>query len=227
MRPERVVLLSPRFYEHLGFLEGIEDLSVEKFVSELAIETFTVSVFPRAAGFDVEGSHSCSIKPLTYRLGGEFRAVIRSDVFRRTMGHEEISEAMEDVIGAQPSLHHDVQALPTEFVDDGQDLDRTPVVSAVCHKIVGPDVVAMRGPEPDTRPIVEPKTSAFGLLLGNFQPLLTPDAFHPLVIDPPTLSSEQGCNPAITVAPILLGKSDNFFPEPLFGVCQFGYGPLS
>ena len=40
-------------------------------------------------------------------------------------------------------------------------------------------------------------------------------------------SSEQGCNPAITVAPILLGKSDNFFPEPLFGVCQFGYGPLS
>ena len=88
-------------------------------------------------------------------------------------------------------------------------------------------MVAMRGPEPDTRPIVEPETSSLGLLLGNLQPLLTPDTFHPLVIDPPTFSLKQCRNPAITVAPILLGKSNNFFPEPLFGVCQFGYGPLS
>jgi hypothetical protein len=148
-------------------------------------------------------------------------------MFRWTVGYEEIREAMEDVVGAQPSLHQDIQALTTEFVYDRQDLDRTAVVSAVCHKIIRPDMVAMRGPEPDTRPIVEPETSSLGLLLGNLQPLLTPDTFHPLVIDPPTLSSEQGCNPAITVAPILLGKSNNFFPEPLFGVCQFGYGPLS
>ena len=143
------------------------------------------------------------------------------------MGHQEIRKAMEHVIGVELSLHHNSQALPTEFVYDRQDLDGTAVVSAVCHKIIGPDMVAMRGPEPDTRPIVEPETSSLGLLLGNLQPLLTPDTFHPLVIDPPTLSSEQGCNPAITVAPILLGKSNNFFPEPLFGVCQFGYGPLS
>ena len=86
------------------------------------------------------------------------------------MGHEVISEAMEDVIGIERSLHHDVQALPTEFVDDGQDLDRKAVVSAVCHKIGGPYVLGMRGPEPDTRPIVEAQTSAFGLLLGNLQP---------------------------------------------------------
>src|SRR5512136_3445164 len=97
----------------------------------------------------------------------------------------------------------------------------------VCHKIIGPDMVAMGGPEPYTRPIVEPQTPSFGLLLGNLQPLLTPDAFHPLVIDPPTFSLEQCRNPAITVAPILPGKSDNFFPEPLFCVCQFGHRPLS
>ncbi len=53
MRSERVVLLSPLFYERLGFLEGIEDLPVEYFVSELAVETLTVSVFPGVAGLDV------------------------------------------------------------------------------------------------------------------------------------------------------------------------------
>jgi hypothetical protein len=105
------------------------------------------------------------------------------------MGHEEIREAMEHVIGVELSLNHNGEALSTEFVDDRQDLEGTAVVRAVCHKIIGPDVMAMGGPEPDTRPIVEPQTSAFGLLLRNLQPLLTPDAFHPLMIDPPTGSS--------------------------------------
>ena len=87
-------------------------------------------------------------------------------------------------------------------------------------------MVAMGGSQPDTRPIVEPKTSSFGLLLGNFQPLLTPDAFHPLMVDLPTLSSEQCRNPAIAVAPIPFGKLDNCFSESLFGLCPFGYESL-
>ncbi len=87
--------------------------------------------------------------------------------------------------------------------------------------------MAMGGPEPDTRPIVEPETSSFGLLLGDLQPLLAPDAFHPLMIDPPTLSSEQCRNPAITVPPIGFGKLDNFFSEPIFSPCLSGNPPLS
>lgn len=134
---------------------------------------------------------------------------------------------MEHVIGAQSSLNHNGEALSTEFIDNRKYLDGTTVMSTVCHEIVGPDMVAMGGPEPDTRPIVEPETSAFGLLFRNFQPLLAPDAFHPLMIDPPTLSSEQCSNPAITVPPIPLGKLDNFFSELLFCLCPFGCEPLS
>jgi hypothetical protein len=224
---EGIVFLSPSFDEHLGLPEVIEDLSIQQFVSEFAVEAFAVAVFPWAARLDVQGSHPCIFKPLAHSLGSKFRAVVRSDVFRWPVGNKEIGEAMKHVIGSEASLHDDVEALPTEFVNDRQDLDKSAVVSAVFDKIIGPDMMAMGGPEPHTRPIIEPQTSAFGLLLRNLQPLLAPDAFHPLVIDLPTGSSEQGCNPAITVAPILLGKSDNFFPEPLFGVCQFGYGPLS
>ena len=226
VRSEGVVFHSPPLDEYLGLSEGVEDLLIQQFVSQFTVETFTVAVFPGAARFNVEGPHACICKPLANSRGGEFRSVIRSDVFRRTMGHEEIREAMEHVIGVELSLHHDVEALPTEFVDDGQDLDRTAVVGAVCHKIVGPDVVAMSGPEPDTRPIVEPQTSAFGLLLGNLQPLLTPDAFHPLMIDPPTFLLEQCCNPAITVASIPFGKFNNLFSELLFYPCPVGYEPL-
>lgn len=143
-----------------------------------------------------------------------------------TVGHEEIREAMEYVIGTKLSLHHDVEAVPTEFVYDRQDLDGTAVVSAVCHEIIGPDMVAMGGPEPDTRPIAPPQTSAFGLRFWNLQPLLTPDAFHPLVIDPPTLSSQQGCDTAIPVTPIPFGKLNNVVSKSLFGICPLGYEPL-
>lgn len=147
-------------------------------------------------------------------------------MLRWTVGHKEIREAMEDVIGFEVSLDHNGQTLSTEFVDNRQYLDWTTVVSAVCHEIIGPDMAAVGGSKPDTRPVVEPQTPSFGLLLGNFQPLLTPDAFHPLMIDSPTFSSEQGCDAAITVAPIPFGKTDNFFSEPLLGLCPLGYEPL-
>ena len=143
------------------------------------------------------------------------------------MGHEDLREAMEHVICVELSINHNGEALSTEFVDNRQYLDWTTIVSAVCHQIIGPYMVAMGGPEPHTIPIVEPEMFAFGLLLRNLQPLLAPDAFHPLVIDPPTLSSEQCRNPAITVAIIPFGKFNNFFSELLFRLCPFGYEPLS
>ncbi len=167
-----------------------------------------------------------SFKPVPYRLGVEFRAIVGSDVLGWTVGHEEIREAVEHIIGVEPSLHHDGEALPTEFVDDRQDLEGPSIMCPVRYEIIGPDMVTMGGPEPDTSPIVEPQPSAFGLLLGNLQPLLTPDAFHPLVIDPPTLSSEQGCDTAIPVTPVPFGKLNNFLSKSLFGICPLGYEPL-
>jgi hypothetical protein len=223
---EGVVFLSPSFDEHLGLPEVIEDLSIQQFVSEFAVEAFAVAVFPWAARLDVQGFHPCIFKPLAHSLGGEFRAVIRPDVLGRTVGHEEIREAPEHIVGVESSLNHNGEALSTEFVHNGQDLDWTAVVSAVCHEIIRPDMMAMGGPEPDTRPIIEPHTPSLGLLLGNLQPLLTPDAFHPLVIDPPTVSSEQRCDSAIPVATIPLGKPHNLVSQSLFGIFALGYEPL-
>jgi hypothetical protein len=142
------------------------------------------------------------------------------------MGHKEICEAMEHVIGVEPSLHQDGEPLPTEFIDDRQHLEGTTIVGAVCYEVIGPDVVAMGGPEPDTRPIVEPQTSAFGLLLRNLQPLLAPDTFHSLMIDPPTLPSEQSRDTAIAVPPIPFGKPDNFLSKSLLGSWPLGNEPL-
>jgi hypothetical protein len=44
------------------------------------------------------------------------------------------------------------------------------VVGAVCHEVIGPDVVVMGGPEPDTRPIVKSEPPMLGSFIRNLQP---------------------------------------------------------
>jgi hypothetical protein len=46
VRPERIAFSPPFFDQHLGLLQCIENLTIEQLVSELAIETLDVSVFP-------------------------------------------------------------------------------------------------------------------------------------------------------------------------------------
>ena len=44
MWPEAVVVLSPGFDERLSFVKGVEDLLVQEFIPELAVEGFDVAV---------------------------------------------------------------------------------------------------------------------------------------------------------------------------------------
>jgi hypothetical protein len=48
-------------------------------------------------------------------------------------------------------------------------------------------MVSMGRSKTNTRPVIEPKTPPFRLLLGNFETLLPPDPLDPLVVDPETL----------------------------------------
>jgi hypothetical protein len=61
-------------------------------------------------------------------------------------------------------------------------------------------------PSPDTGPIIQPQATTFGLMLRYFEPFLTPDPFHPLVVDLPTFCLQQGGDPAVSIPSVLLGK---------------------
>ena len=53
-----------------------EDLSVEQFIPELAVERFDISVLPGTARLDEEGSHPESSEPLPYRLCRELGSIV-------------------------------------------------------------------------------------------------------------------------------------------------------
>jgi hypothetical protein len=64
---------------------------------------------------------------------------------------------------------------------------------------------------------MQPQTTAFGLLLGNLQPLTPPDPLDPLVVDDPTgLIPQHPRNLAIAVAAILSGQLNDVGGQPLF-----------
>jgi hypothetical protein len=102
-----------------------------------------------------------------------------------------------------------------ELVDNIEHADPAPVVSAVLDEVVGPDVIAVLGPEPDAGAVVQPKAAALGLPGRNLQPLASPDPLHPLVIDEPASPAQQFGDLAIAVAAVLPGQLYNVGRQPL------------
>ena len=70
-----VVVSPPLFDQNLSFAQAVEDLTVEQLIPEPAIEAFTVSVLPRAAGFDVSCLGANGGDPVSDSLGDKFRPI--------------------------------------------------------------------------------------------------------------------------------------------------------
>jgi hypothetical protein len=76
----------------------------------------------------------------------------------------------------------------------GELVEPASIVGAVLNKVVGPDVIAVLPPQPDARFVRQPKPASFGLLIGDLQPLASPDALDPLVVDEPAGLAQQPCD---------------------------------
>jgi hypothetical protein len=89
-------------------------------------------------------------------------------------------------------------------------------MGAVLDEVVGPDVIAVLGPEPDTGAVVEPEATPPGLPGRNLQPLASPDPLDPLVVDEPAGPAQQLGDLAVAVAAIVSGQLDDVSDQPLF-----------
>ena len=54
MWSDGVVVMAPLTNDDLGFLEAVEDLTVQQLVTHFAVEAFAVAVLPRTSRFDVQ-----------------------------------------------------------------------------------------------------------------------------------------------------------------------------
>jgi len=202
----RVVVPSPLLNDDPGFIEAVEDLSVQELIAEPGIEALTVSVLPRRPRFDVGGLGTDSLDPLPDRIRDELRSVIRSYVGRNTPDDEQVGQGINHLRRVELPLHPDRQAFAAELIDDVQRSVGSPVFCSVMHEVIRPDMVNMPGPETDARSVIEPEPRFPRLLHGNLQPLTTPQALDPLVVQLPACLSQHRRNPSIPVTAVLPGQ---------------------
>jgi hypothetical protein len=130
--------------------------------------------------------------------------------------NEQVRERVDDVDGFESARHPDGKAFVSELVDNVEHSYPAPVVSAVLDEVVGPDVIAVLGPEADAGPIAQPQAAALRLPGGNLQPLASPDPLDPLVVDEPAGPAQQLRDLAIAIAAILASKLHGVGCQPLF-----------
>jgi len=144
-----VVVASPIFDHDLGLLECVEDLAVEQFIAQLAVEALAIAILPRAARFDVGGLGSNSGDPISECFGNELRSVVGADVGRNAARDKQLAQGFDDVGGLELPCDPYGQALTGELVDDAQNPERLSVVGAISNEVIGPDVVGPLGPQTD------------------------------------------------------------------------------
>jgi hypothetical protein len=119
---------------------------------------------------------------------------------------EQVGQNVDDIDRLKLAGDTDRQAFVGKLVNDIEHPISASIVDAILDNVVGPDVIALLRPQPDARSVGQPEPAALGLLMGNLQPLASPDALDPLVVDYPARLAQQRGDLAIAVAPALLGK---------------------
>src|SRR5476649_1880402 len=111
MRTHNVVVPSPGFDHDPGFVERVEDLPVEQFVTQFSVEGFAVAILPGTARFDIGGLGSDGRNPLQKCRCHELRAVIGTDVRWNPAQYEEIRKHIDDVRGFELAGYADSETL--------------------------------------------------------------------------------------------------------------------
>ena len=89
MRSFCIVVFPPLFDQDLRFFQAIEDLAIQELISEARIEALAISIFPRAARFDVQGFYLELLQPLVNAT------ISTTGLFRLSSIFEGVNEAVE------------------------------------------------------------------------------------------------------------------------------------
>ena len=102
------------------------------------------------------------------------------------------------------------------LVQDIERSERFSVISSVVHKVMRPDMVAILGPEPNTRTIVQSEPYLLWLFHWYFKRFTSPQTLDTFGVHPPACISQQGRNPAIPISTILARKFDYISHQAVF-----------
>lgn len=168
MGSDGIVVVTPLFDQNLGLLKTAEDLPVEQFVPQLAVEAFAIAVLPGAARLDVEGFGTHARQPAPHGLGGHLRPVVGSDVLWDAPDQHCISHGLQNTQAVDPPGDPDRQTFPGELVDQRHQPNLAAILGLGLHKVIGPDMVAPLRTQPDAGAVIQSQAPSWPLFTGYF-----------------------------------------------------------
>lgn len=136
-------MLPPLLDEHLGPLQGVEDLPIRQFIPQRPLKE-PLLPFSQALLNSMNSVRTSS-------QAGHYRTLFAQNAGplseRRwpgqPRGEEQISQGRQHIIRRQLRSHHDRQRLPCALIQDRAQSKRLPVVGAIGHDVIGPHVVLL------------------------------------------------------------------------------------
>lgn len=87
---------APLLDDDPGFLQAVEDFAIQQFIAQLAVEAFTIAIFPRTSWFDVEGPGPNVSKPVAQDFCSHLRSIVESQVFGNAAHQHDVSQSIDD-----------------------------------------------------------------------------------------------------------------------------------
>lgn len=141
VRAARVVIVSERSGDTLRLNHAGEQLAVEAFVTETAVEAFIHAVLPWTGRLNEARRDPGVAQPRLEVLRNELTAVIAAQMARGTVHGDSRLERGHDLTAAHPATGHDVEVVVAVFIEERQELYRRTMLGGVEDDIEAPHVV--------------------------------------------------------------------------------------
>lgn len=194
---ESVIVLAPRFKLLAGVSKIEEQVGVQAFVAQTAVEALDKAVLCRLARPDEIQLHARLMGPGIHCPAAKLRAVVHGDGLRHAADPGESLQAGDDLDAAQRDIGPEQRALTTELVDDRQHPKVAAVLEAFRHEVHRPTLVR---PSRDGQGHAGLDRTLPPLLGAYEQVFLSIQPVDKLLAHPPAFALQQDRQRAVAVA---------------------------
>src|SRR5829696_6829760 len=193
-----------------GMGHGPEQVEVEAFVAEPAVEGFDVAVPPGLAGWD-ERQPDAFAGPIRHRGAGQFGAVVAAQHgWVAAVGGEPV-EFVDQLVAGNGAFDESAEAFAGVLVDDGDNLDRPAIGGGVELEVDRPHSVRRLCGHRLSGGGAEPFAAA---ALRHPEPFVAPQPLDLLVVDVPALPAGVVVGPTVTPPRVGFGVVRQPLPQP-------------
>lgn len=141
MRPDVVAVVAPDGQLAAGICQAVEDLFVQAFVAQTAVEAFDVAILLWFSGVDVVPFDAVVVGPLQDRLAGEPGAIVTYYTSRFSIDPNQGIEFSRHPGTRDAGIGNQAEVFAAAIIIDRQDAEFSAGSEGVGHKIQGPALV--------------------------------------------------------------------------------------